>query len=146
MKCDVQRYKWIMEGVQLSDRVKFFEERIPYFSGFGAPLTCIVLFSPNFVSTGVYALIFPMFIIQAIESKPIHHLSANYGNQNQNQNQRSDHGHCDNGMKLRNGKNGKHKNRNKNKNIHSQNKALPRIPIFFTTKVTLFRWSVLAVY
>ena len=65
-------YKWIMEGKQLKHRIKYFEERVPYFSGFGAPLTLMVLLAPQFISTGIYALTFPLFIIQAIESHPIY--------------------------------------------------------------------------
>ena len=53
-------YKWIHEGIKLNDRTRWFEQRIPYFSGFGAPLTLVVLTSPALVSSGLYALIFPL--------------------------------------------------------------------------------------
>lgn len=65
-------YKWIMEGKELKHRIKYFEERVPYFSGFGAPLTLMILIAPQFISTGIYMLTFPLFIIQAIESNPIY--------------------------------------------------------------------------
>eukprot|EP01084_Bolivina_argentea_P155271 270584_1 len=65
-------YKWIMEGIPLDNRLKYFEQRVPYFSGFGAPLTLMVLVAPSLISTGIYALTFPLFIIQAIESKPVY--------------------------------------------------------------------------
>ena len=65
-------YLWIMEGKTLKHRIKYFEEHIPYFSGFGAPLTLLVWISPQFISTGIYALTFPLFIIQAIESEPVY--------------------------------------------------------------------------
>eukprot|EP01083_Nonionella_stella_P045489 122148_1 len=60
-----------MEGIPLENRIKYFEQRVPYFSGFGAPLTLMVLVAPSLISTGIYALAFPLFIIQAIESKPV---------------------------------------------------------------------------
>ena len=65
-------YKWIMEGKELKHRIKYFEERVPYFSGFGAPLTLMILIAPQFISTGIYMLTFPLFIIQAIESHPMY--------------------------------------------------------------------------
>ena len=70
-------YKWIMEGKDLKLRIKYFEERVPYFSGFGAPLTLMIFVTPQFISTGVYALTFPLFIIQAIESAPIYKPNPN---------------------------------------------------------------------
>ncbi|ETO26367.1 hypothetical protein RFI_10771 [Reticulomyxa filosa] len=74
--CTTKRYRWIFEKVPLPQRIKFFEERIPYFSGFGSPLTLLVLTTPHFIGTGVYMLIFPLFVIQAIESTPITHKAA----------------------------------------------------------------------
>eukprot|EP00485_Elphidium_margaritaceum_P006652 CAMPEP_0202690388 /NCGR_PEP_ID=MMETSP1385-20130828/5387_1 /ASSEMBLY_ACC=CAM_ASM_000861 /TAXON_ID=933848 /ORGANISM="Elphidium margaritaceum" /LENGTH=392 /DNA_ID=CAMNT_0049345649 /DNA_START=1 /DNA_END=1176 /DNA_ORIENTATION=- len=70
-------YKWMMDGKPLHSRMKYFEQRVPYFSGFGAPLTLLVLIAPQFISTGIYALTFPLFIIQAIESEPIYKASNN---------------------------------------------------------------------
>eukprot|EP00484_Ammonia_sp_Unknown_P025784 CAMPEP_0197037180 /NCGR_PEP_ID=MMETSP1384-20130603/14450_1 /TAXON_ID=29189 /ORGANISM="Ammonia sp." /LENGTH=434 /DNA_ID=CAMNT_0042467445 /DNA_START=24 /DNA_END=1325 /DNA_ORIENTATION=+ len=101
-------YKWIMEGKELRFRIKYFEERVPYFSGFGAPLTLLVLLAPQFISTGIYALTFPLFIIQAIESNPVTSFGAE---------QKGQHHH--------------HSNQSKHNLMH--HKPL-RIPVFTTTK------------
>lgn len=104
-----------MEGIPLEDRVEFFEQRIPYFSGFGAPLTLVVLCAPHFVSTGLYALIFPLFIIQAIESHPKMEMDSKFLWQ----------------LKRKMGYSNKRK---ENRVLHKP----MRIPVFCTTKVLYF--------
>ncbi|KAJ3326439.1 Etoposide induced 2.4 mRNA [Blyttiomyces sp. JEL0837] len=64
-------YKWVGRGWTLDRRVEYFEERWAYFAGFGLPITMCTFFFPQFVSAGLFALLFPMYIIMANRSSPV---------------------------------------------------------------------------
>jgi len=66
-------YKWQHQQWPLETRLAFFEERWPYFLGFGFPLTLLTIVWPKFVGAGVYAFVFPFCIILAICAKPVKH-------------------------------------------------------------------------
>jgi len=58
-------YTWSIQGWRVEDKVKCFETNYAYFFGFGMPIALITAFFPFFVSNGIFALVFPMFIILA---------------------------------------------------------------------------------
>jgi hypothetical protein len=58
----------------LEYRLKYFEKHWAYFLGFGLPAVCLSLFFPKFISLGIFALTFPIFIILAIIAHPTTHV------------------------------------------------------------------------
>ncbi|CEP02850.1 hypothetical protein PBRA_002817 [Plasmodiophora brassicae] len=67
-------YKWALQGWTMDQRVAFFQRRWAYFFGFGAPATLLSVVWPTFISYGVFAFLFPCFIILAIASRPQPHV------------------------------------------------------------------------
>mmetsp|Transcript_25804 Transcript_25804/g.89855 ORF Transcript_25804/g.89855 Transcript_25804/m.89855 type:complete len:327 (-) Transcript_25804:32-1012(-) len=63
-------YKWAMQGVDWSAQVAMLERHWPYFFGFGLPCTLLTFFYSTFVAAGMYALVFPLYIVLAIASTP----------------------------------------------------------------------------
>jgi hypothetical protein len=69
-------YRWTHEGVDMEKRLRYFEERWPYFLGevsipdflshmdvfvgWGMPIVATTYFVPPFVGAGVFALVFPV--------------------------------------------------------------------------------------
>ncbi|KAJ0404172.1 hypothetical protein ATCC90586_008623 [Pythium insidiosum] len=53
-------YKWSLAGWSLEKRLGHLEQNWAYFAGFGAPFTLATFFVPNFVSKGIFALLFPV--------------------------------------------------------------------------------------
>ncbi|OQR81848.1 hypothetical protein THRCLA_11351 [Thraustotheca clavata] len=41
-----------------------------YFAGFGSPFTLATFFAPNFLSKGLFAVFFPVFLLLSITSDP----------------------------------------------------------------------------
>jgi etoposide-induced 2.4 mRNA len=64
-------YKWINQGWKLEKRIEYFEERWAYFAGFGFTFTVITFFVDQFLSAGVFALFFPIYIIMANNALPM---------------------------------------------------------------------------
>merc|ERR1711968_196984 len=58
-------YTWSIQGWRVEDKVRVFETNYAYFFGFGLPIALITAFFPFFVSNGIFALVFPLFIILA---------------------------------------------------------------------------------
>ncbi|CAG8651569.1 4644_t:CDS:2, partial [Ambispora leptoticha] len=67
----VFEYKWINQGWSLEQRIGYFEERWSYFAGFGFMFTVITFFVDQFLSAGVFALLFPLYIIMANNALPM---------------------------------------------------------------------------
>ncbi|KAI9995868.1 hypothetical protein PInf_012936 [Phytophthora infestans] len=53
-------YKWSLAGWSLERRLAHLEQNWAYFAGFGSPFTLATFFVPNFVSKGIFALLFPV--------------------------------------------------------------------------------------
>jgi len=53
--------------------LKYFERHWAYFLGFGLPAVTLSLLFPKFISLGLFALAFPVFIILAIIARPTTH-------------------------------------------------------------------------
>ncbi|KAJ3074282.1 Etoposide induced 2.4 mRNA [Podochytrium sp. JEL0797] len=64
-------YKWSQKGWTVHKKVECLETRWAYFLGFGLPCTLCTFFFPWFIGTGVYAILFPLFIIMANQAHPL---------------------------------------------------------------------------
>jgi etoposide-induced 2.4 mRNA len=64
-------YKWSLAGWSLEKRLAHLEQNWAYFAGFGSPFTLATFFVPNFVSKGIFALLFPVFLLLAIACDPV---------------------------------------------------------------------------
>jgi len=63
-------YKWSLEGWPLEAKLTFFELNWAYMAGFGLPAALVNWYFPQFVNYGIYALVFPIFIMMAIIANP----------------------------------------------------------------------------
>lgn len=63
-------YKWSLEKWPLEEKLFFFESNWAYMAGFGLPAALVNWYFPQFVNYGIYALVFPLFIVMAIIAKP----------------------------------------------------------------------------
>jgi hypothetical protein len=62
-------YKWALRGWNAAARFDRLERHWAFFLGFGAPCTLATVFLPSyFISYGIYALLFPLFVLLAIRS------------------------------------------------------------------------------
>ncbi|KAJ1929590.1 hypothetical protein IWQ60_001020 [Tieghemiomyces parasiticus] len=64
-------YQWINKNWSFEKRLDYLESRWAYFLGFGLPCTLCTFFSPLFVSAGIFAFLFPMYIIMANIAQPL---------------------------------------------------------------------------
>uniref|UniRef100_H3HDA8 Etoposide-induced protein 2.4 n=1 Tax=Phytophthora ramorum TaxID=164328 RepID=H3HDA8_PHYRM len=62
---------WSLAGWSLERRLAHLEQNWAYFAGFGSPFTLATFFVPNFVSKGIFALLFPVFLLLAIACDPV---------------------------------------------------------------------------
>lgn len=63
-------YKWINKGWNLHRRLRYFEACSIYFCGFGVPFATCTFFFPQIIGSGVFALLFPSYIIMANRARP----------------------------------------------------------------------------
>ncbi|KAJ1967012.1 hypothetical protein IWQ62_002114 [Dispira parvispora] len=64
-------YQWINKNWSFEKRLDYLERRWAYFMGFGLPCTLCTFFSSQFISAGVFAFLFPMYIIMANIARPL---------------------------------------------------------------------------
>ncbi|KAI8912881.1 etoposide-induced protein 2.4-domain-containing protein [Entophlyctis helioformis] len=64
-------YQWIHRGWSLNQQIEYFETHWIYFAGFGLPITMLTFFFPQTINLGLFALVFPMYIIMATRSRPV---------------------------------------------------------------------------
>ncbi|ETW02214.1 hypothetical protein H310_05779 [Aphanomyces invadans] len=63
-------YKWSLHGWSIEKRLVYMEKHWAYFVGFGCPFTLATYFAPNFVNKGIFALLFPLFLLLATVCGP----------------------------------------------------------------------------
>lgn len=63
-------YRWGFAQWSLERRLLFFETNWAFFAGFGSPCVLATFFFSQFVSYGVMAILFPLFVLVATGSHP----------------------------------------------------------------------------
>jgi len=66
-------YAWALHGWTIDARVAAVETEWAFLAGFGAPLALLSVLFPAFVSYGIVAFLFPLFVILATVSVPEKH-------------------------------------------------------------------------
>ncbi|KAI8815706.1 etoposide-induced protein 2.4-domain-containing protein [Fimicolochytrium jonesii] len=64
-------YRWGQKGWTLEQQIEHFERHWAYYFGFGFPCTLLTFFFPQIVSQGLFALIFPLYIILCNRASPL---------------------------------------------------------------------------
>ncbi|WVF71591.1 hypothetical protein IAT40_006399 [Kwoniella sp. CBS 6097] len=54
----------------LNHRIQYMQDHTAYMLGFGLPATLLTSFGPPLVKMAVFALVYPFFVLQAIQSRP----------------------------------------------------------------------------
>jgi hypothetical protein len=62
-------YKWGTDSY-LQKNLAFFEQNAAYFMGFGFIFALCTKFFPFLLSTGIYAILFPIFVLTAVRATP----------------------------------------------------------------------------
>ena len=68
-------YKWILQGLSLSRRLKQIETNWVFYAGFGTPCTLMTYFFPTLVAGGLFGVLFPIFLLTAMSVS----MSPNHG-------------------------------------------------------------------
>ena len=63
-------YRWVYLGWNSNDRLGYFERHWMYFFGFGFPIGVLSFVSPRFIDNGIFALVFPIFILTSAIARP----------------------------------------------------------------------------
>lgn len=63
-------YRWALEGMTLGEQLKALETNWAYYLGFGLVITLCTYYSPGLVGSGLWALLFPLFIVTAMTATP----------------------------------------------------------------------------
>lgn len=71
-------YKWALHGWTIDDRVCALEQEWAFLAGFGTPLALMSALFPAFVSYGVVAFVFPLFVVLATISEPRRHVATRW--------------------------------------------------------------------
>lgn len=64
-------YLWSLKGLSVNTKLKIIETRPYYFFGFGLCCTVATAYSNFFVNNGCFALLFPVFVVLANQSRPM---------------------------------------------------------------------------
>lgn len=65
-------FVWARQSLSFHTKLEYFERHWAYMLGFGAPCALASFFFPFFLSAGMWAMLFPVFIVLAIRAKPPH--------------------------------------------------------------------------
>ncbi|KAI9570427.1 etoposide-induced protein 2.4-domain-containing protein [Boletus coccyginus] len=69
--CWTDAFVWIARGLSLSKRVRYLEERWPYFFAFGFPSAALCTWGSGLANAALFALLFPAYIIMAMHAQPV---------------------------------------------------------------------------
>jgi hypothetical protein len=71
-------YKWALHGWTIEQRVAAIEEQWIFMIGFGMPIALLSITFSTFVSYGIVAFFFPIFVILATTSEPSVHAASRW--------------------------------------------------------------------
>jgi Etoposide-induced protein 2.4 (EI24) len=63
-------YRWVLEGKTINKEISKLEHNAIYYLGFGLPFALITYGCPGLFGSGIWALLFPIFMVTAILSLP----------------------------------------------------------------------------
>ncbi len=63
-------YRWVLEGKTFHKEIQSLEHNALYYLGFGMPFTLITCYFPVLLGNGIWALVFPLFMVTSILSNP----------------------------------------------------------------------------
>lgn len=63
-------YRWVSLKWNTGERLQYLEKHWIYFFGFGFPVSLLCFAMPRFVDTGVFAILFPLFIFTSTMAQP----------------------------------------------------------------------------
>jgi len=63
-------YRWVHQRWTSAARLDYFERHWLYFAGFGFPVSFVSFLCPRFIDAGVFALLFPIFVLTASRAEP----------------------------------------------------------------------------
>lgn len=63
-------YRWVHQHWTSNERLEYFERHWLYFAGFGFPVSFVSFLCPRFIDAGVFALLFPIFVLTASTAEP----------------------------------------------------------------------------
>jgi etoposide-induced 2.4 mRNA len=63
-------YRWALEGMTLGEQLKALETNWAYYLGFGLVITLCTYYFPGLVGSGLWAALFPLFIVTAMTASP----------------------------------------------------------------------------
>ncbi|CAG9315774.1 unnamed protein product [Blepharisma stoltei] len=63
-------YRWALEGKTINREISIIEHNSFYYFGFGLPFALITFWFPGLMGNGLWLLIFPVFMVTALISKP----------------------------------------------------------------------------
>jgi len=63
-------YRWVHQRWTSNERLDYFERHWLYFAGFGFPVSFVSFLCPRFIDAGVFALLFPVFVLTASNAEP----------------------------------------------------------------------------
>ncbi|KAL1919010.1 uncharacterized protein VTP21DRAFT_2391 [Calcarisporiella thermophila] len=58
-------FRWVNQGWNIDQCMDYFEEHWAYMAGFGFPPTLVSFFFSQLVNAGIFALVFPLYVIMA---------------------------------------------------------------------------------
>ncbi|KAJ7098068.1 etoposide-induced protein 2.4-domain-containing protein [Mycena belliarum] len=64
-------FVWIARGLSLSGRIRHLEERWAYYFAFGLPSAVLCTWGSSLANAVSFALIFPLYIIMAMNARPV---------------------------------------------------------------------------
>lgn len=63
-------YRWTLEGKTVLQNLAQIERNWTYFLGFGLPFTSVTYIVPGLMGSGLWALLFPFFIVTGMTARP----------------------------------------------------------------------------
>jgi etoposide-induced 2.4 mRNA len=62
-------FRWSLNGQTIHKQRKVLETNWAYYCGFGLTFTCLTVYFPGLFSYGIWALLFPVFLLTSITAE-----------------------------------------------------------------------------